>query len=47
MGLRSRFQIRMKQAAKRKKKRAKLTSKGRNPAEFFYGKFYLKTGTQQ
>jgi len=43
MGLKSRFQIRMKQAGKRKKKRAKLAAKGQNLSEIFYGKYYIKT----
>ena len=46
MGLRSQFQMRMKQSKKRKKKRARLTAKGENLSDYFYGKFYLKSGKE-
>jgi len=42
MGLKSRYQIKSKQAQKRKKARAQLTKKGLNLNEYFYNKFYLK-----
>ena len=45
MGLKSQYQVRMKQAAKRKAKRKRLTAKGENLANYYYGKFYLKSGT--
>lgn len=45
MGLRSQFQVKMKQAAKRKKKRAKLSGKGQDLKDFYYGKYYLKSST--
>ena len=44
MGLKSRYQISRKQRIKRKATRKKLTTKGANLGEYFYGKFYLKTG---
>ena len=45
MGLRSQFQIKMKQSAKRKKKRTHIVKKGQDLKDFYYGKYYLKTGT--
>ena len=44
MGLKSRFQIGMKQRQKRKKARKKLSAKGHDPAEFYYGRYYIKLG---
>lgn len=44
MGLRSQRQIGMKQAAKRKAKRKRLTAKGQNLTDYYYGKYYLKAG---
>ena len=44
MGLKSQFQIGMKQRKKRKAKRDKLTKKGANIADYFYGKYYIKLG---
>ena len=44
MGQNSRFQIGMKQREKRKKKRARLTKKGLDTKDYFYGKFFLKAG---
>lgn len=42
MGLKSQFQIKMKQGQKRKKARKKLTGKGENLNEYYYGKYYIK-----
>jgi len=44
MGLKSQFQIKMKQAKKRKARRKHLTAKGQNPNEYFYGRYYIKLG---
>jgi hypothetical protein len=44
MGLRSQNQVRMKQAAKRKARRKRLSAKGANLNEYFYGKYYVKLG---
>jgi hypothetical protein len=46
MGLKSQRQIGMKQREKRKKKRAKITKKGQNLQDFYYGKYYLKIGEE-
>lgn len=46
MGLRRQYQVRMKQRGKRKKKRAHIKAKGGNLNDFYYGKFYLKTGKE-
>ncbi len=45
MGLKTQYQIGRKQAAKRKAKRKRLTAKGNNLTDYYYGKFYLKGGT--
>ena len=45
MGLRSQRQIKMKQAAKRKARRKRLTAKGEDLTTYYYGKYYLKSGT--
>ena len=45
MGLRSQFQIKMKQREKRKKARQKLTKNGQDLKEYYYGKYYLKAGS--
>lgn len=45
MGLKSQYQISRKQRFKRKAARKKLTDKGMNLNEYFYGKYYLKSGT--
>ncbi len=42
--MRRQNQIKMKQAEKRKAKRKRLTAKGENLTEYYYGKFYLKSG---
>lgn len=44
MGLKSQYQIGMKQRNRRKARRKRMAAKGMNMSEFFYGKFYLKTG---
>ncbi|MDP3804218.1 MAG: hypothetical protein Q8Q87_01555 [Candidatus Omnitrophota bacterium] len=46
MGLKSQYQVSMKQREKRKKKRDRLTAKSGNISEYFYGKYYLKTGKE-
>lgn len=42
MGLKSQYQMKRKQRLVRKKARKKLTAKGENLSEYYYGKFYLK-----
>ena len=42
MGQRTQNQMKLKQAIKRKAKRKRLTAKGENLNEYFYGKYYLK-----
>jgi hypothetical protein len=42
MGLKSQYQVKIKQAKKRKKARAKLTREGLNLNDYYYNKFYLK-----
>ena len=44
MGQRSQYQVSMKQREKRKKKRNKLTAKGKTVSDYLYGKYYLKIG---
>lgn len=44
MGLKTQYQISRKQALKRKAKRKRLTAKGSNLTDYYYGKFYLKGG---
>ncbi|MBN1354539.1 MAG: hypothetical protein JW994_07730 [Candidatus Omnitrophica bacterium] len=39
MGRKTRTQIKFKQQKKRKKRRLKLTKKGRNPEDYFYSGF--------
>lgn len=39
MGIKTRYQLKLKQKAKRRKKRLKLTKKGKNPDEYFYSGF--------
>lgn len=46
MGLRSQYQVGVKQKEKRKKKRNRLIAKGQNITDYYYGKFYLKTGKE-
>ena len=42
MGLRTQRQMKQKQAIKRKAKRRRLTAKGENLNDYYYGKYYLK-----
>ena len=42
MGLKSQYQVKSRQAQKRKKARAKLTKKGLSLTDYYYNKFYLK-----
>ena len=42
MGLKSKYQVKARQAKKRKKARAQLIKKGVNLNDYFYNKFYLK-----
>lgn len=42
MGLKSQYQISRKQRFKRKDARKKLTAKGQDLKEYFYGKYYIK-----
>jgi hypothetical protein len=44
MGLRSQLQMKMQQKAKRKKRRDHLVAKGKTVSDYFYGKYFLKTG---
>jgi|GEM_PF-2062190 len=44
MGHKKQYQNKIKQALKRKKKRAKLAAKGANLTDYYYGKFFLKSG---
>jgi len=44
MGLRTQRQIKLKQGIKRKARRKRLTTKGENLNDYFYGKYYLKLG---
>lgn len=44
MGLRTQRQMKLKQAIKRKAKRNRLTAKGENLNDYYYGKYYLKLG---
>jgi len=42
MGLKSQYQVKTRQAKKRKKARAKLTKEGLNLSDYYYNKFYIK-----
>lgn len=42
MGLKSQYQVKIRQAKKRKKTRAQITKKGENLNDYYYNKFYLK-----
>ena len=46
MGLKSQYQVGMKQREKRKKKRDKLTAKGKTVSDYLYGAYYLKSGKE-
>jgi hypothetical protein len=41
MALKKQFQIGMKQRERRKKRRKRLSTKGQNLNDFFYGKYYI------
>ena len=43
MGLKSQYQVSMKQRKKRKKQRDQLAKKGAKMEDYYYGKFYLKS----
>lgn len=43
--MRSQFQIKMKQARKRKKARKRIVKKGQDLKDYFYGKYYIKLGS--
>ncbi len=45
MGLKKQFQTKMKQRVKRKKARQKLTAKGQNLNDYYYGKYFVKLGS--
>lgn len=42
MSLRKRFHIKQEQKLKRRKNRTTITTKGLNPNEYYYGKFFIK-----
>ncbi len=42
MATRKRFKLKKQQKNKRQKRRHKLTEKGLDPAQYFYGKYYLR-----
>ena len=47
MGIKSRFQLKMKQRLKRRKRRKKLQKAGLKDADFYYGGFFIgKSGKQ-
>ncbi len=46
MGSRKQYAIKMKQREKRKKARNKLSAKGQNLSDYYYGKYYIKLGAQ-
>ena len=43
--MKSQFQIRMKQAQKRKKARKRIVKKGLDIKDYYYGKYYIKLGS--
>lgn len=45
MGQKSQYQIKRQQRLVRKKSRKKLASKGANLTDYYYGRYYLKSGT--
>jgi len=47
MGLKSQFQIGLKQREKRKKARTKLARVGQNVSDYFYGAYYLKSANNE
>ena len=46
MGLKKQYQMKIKQRVKRIKARKKLSAKGENLSEYYYGKYYIKLGSQ-
>lgn len=42
MGHRKQYQVKIRQAKKRKKKRAKLAREEKNLSEYYYNRFYIK-----
>jgi hypothetical protein len=47
MSLKKQFQLKMKQKKKRKKERKKILAKGQDVNEYFYGRYYLKSGASE
>jgi hypothetical protein len=45
MGHKKQYQVKIKQAEKRKKMRKKLAKEGKNVSDYLYGKYYLKIGS--
>lgn len=46
MSSKKQYAIKMKQKEKRKKARKQLAAKGQNLTDYYYGKYYIKLGTQ-
>ena len=44
MGQKTQYQMKLKQAKVRKKRRQRIEAKGGKMDEYFYGKYYLKIG---
>ena len=44
MGQKTQYQMKLKQAKVRKKRRQRLEAKGAKLTDYFYGKYYLKLG---
>jgi hypothetical protein len=47
VGLKSQYQIKMKQREKRRKARKKMAAKGENPNDYFYAGYYIKSAEKQ
>lgn len=47
MSLKTQYQMKLKQAFKRRKRRKKLAGKNENLNEYYYGKYYIKLGSDQ
>lgn len=47
MGIKKQYQIKRQQRLVRKKARKKLISKGADIKEYFYGRYYLKSGISE
>jgi len=47
MGQKSQLQMKMNQRGKRKKRRDRLVAKGKTLSDYFYGKYFLKTGSDK